>query len=96
MAAGRIRSERFDKLSAQYEEEQVRQVIGELQSLIGDGGQEALDLRQFLKNVRKYTAPEELTASAKPGTAEVNGVKIENWPEKAQDCDLLQSQSCGT
>lgn len=67
MAAGRIRSERFDKLSTQYEEEQVRQVIGELQSLIGDGGQEALDLRQFLKNVRKYTAPEELTASAKPG-----------------------------
>ena len=96
MAAGRIRSERFDKLSTQYEEEQVLQVIGELPSLIGDGGQEALDLRQFLKNVRKYTAPEELTASAKPGTAEVNGVKIENWPEKAQDCDLLQSQSCGT
>ncbi len=64
MVAGRLNSERFDKLSTQYEEEQkqVRQVIGELQSLIDDGEQEAHDLRQFLKCVRKYTDPEELTA----------------------------------
>ena len=64
MVAGRLSPERFDKLSTQYEEEQkqVRQVIGELQSLIDDGEQEAHDLRQFLKSVRKYTDPEELTA----------------------------------
>jgi len=40
----------------------VRQAIGELQSLINNGEQEAHDLRQFLKSVRKYTNPEELTA----------------------------------
>ena len=64
MVAGRLSPERFDKLSTQYEEEQkqVRQAIGELQSLIDDGEQEAHDLRQFLKNVRKYTDPDELTA----------------------------------
>ncbi len=64
MVAGRLSPERFDKLSTQYEEEQkqVRQVIGELQSLIDDGEQKAHDLRQFLKSVRKYTDPEELTA----------------------------------
>ena len=64
MVAGRLSPERFDKLSTQYEEEQkqVRQVIGELQSLIDDGEQEAYDLQQFLKSVRKYTDPEELTA----------------------------------
>ncbi len=64
MVAGRLSPERFDKLSTQYEEEQkqVRQTIGELQSLIDDGEQEAHDLRQFLKSVRKYTDPDELTA----------------------------------
>lgn len=64
MVAGRLSPERFDKLSTQYEEEQtqVRQTIGELQSLIDDGEQEAHDLRQFLKCVRKYTDPDELTA----------------------------------
>ena len=64
MVAGRLTPERFDKLSAQYEEEQkeVRQVIGELQSLIDSGEQEAYDLQQFLKSVQKYTDPEEHTA----------------------------------
>ncbi len=64
MVAGRLSPERLDKLSTQYEEEQkqVRQVIGELQSLIDDGEQKAHDLRQFLKSVRKYTDPKELTA----------------------------------
>ena len=33
-----------------------------MQSLIDDGEQEAHDLRQFLKSVRKYTDPEKLTA----------------------------------
>ena len=40
----------------------MRQTIGELQSLIDDGEQETHDLRQFLKSVRKYTDPDELTA----------------------------------
>lgn len=65
LVAGRLSPERFDKLSTQYEEEQKQvqqQVIGELQSLINDGDQEAHNLRQFLKSVRKYTDPEELTA----------------------------------
>lgn len=64
MVAGRLSPERFDRLSTQYEEEQkqVRQTIGELQSLIDDGEQEAHDLRQFLKSVRKYTDPDKLTA----------------------------------
>lgn len=64
MVAGRLSPERFDKLSTQYEEEQkqVRQAVGELQSLIDDREQEAHDLRQFLKSVRKYTDPDELTA----------------------------------
>lgn len=65
LVTGRLSPERFDKLSTQYEEEQKQvqqQVIGELQSLINDGDQEAHNLRQFLKSVRKYTDPEELTA----------------------------------
>lgn len=64
MVAGRLSPERFDKLSTQYEEEQkqVRQAVGELQSLIDDREQEAHDLQQFLKSVRKYTDPDELTA----------------------------------
>ena len=64
MVAGRLSPERFDKLSTQYEEEQkqVRQAVGELQSLIDNREQEAHDLQQFLKSVRKYTDPDELTA----------------------------------
>ena len=48
MVAGWFSPERFDKLSTQYKEEQkqVRQVIGELRSLIDDGDQEAHNLRQ--------------------------------------------------
>ena len=34
----------------------------DLQELIDSGEQEQHDLQQFLKNVRKYTNPEELTA----------------------------------
>ncbi len=36
--------------------------ILDLQELIDSGEQEQHDLQQFLKNVRKYTDPEELTA----------------------------------
>lgn len=39
----------------------MRQITGALQSLVDDDEQETHDLRKFLKSVRKYTAPEELT-----------------------------------
>ena len=40
----------------------MRKKIGELQYLINNEEQEIYDLNLFLKNVRKYTDPEELTA----------------------------------
>lgn len=64
MVSGRISTERFDNLSADYEAEQkeLRAEITGLQELIDKGTQEQYDLNQFLKNVRKYTNPTELTA----------------------------------
>lgn len=64
MVAGRLSAERFDKLSTEYEAEQkeVKVKIVQLQELIDSGEQEQHDLQQFLKNVRKYTDPEKLTA----------------------------------
>ena len=64
MVSGRLTAERFDKLSSEYEEEQkqVKQAIDRLQTLIEDGEQNEVDLQEFLKNVRKYTDPAELTA----------------------------------
>lgn len=61
---GRITNERFDFLSADYEREQkeIKAEIERLQELIEKGEQERYDLNQFLKNVRKYTDPAELTA----------------------------------
>lgn len=64
MVSGRLSAERFDKLSTEYEEEQrkVKQTIDELQTLIDNGEQSEVDLQEFLRNVRKYTDPKELTA----------------------------------
>lgn len=64
MVSGRLTAERFDKLSSEYETEQknVKAAILDLQELIDSGEQEQHDLQQFLKNVRKYTDPQELTA----------------------------------
>ena len=64
MVSGRLSAERFDKLSTEYEEEQrqVKKTIIELQTLIDSGEQSEFDLKEFLRNVRKYTDPEELTA----------------------------------
>lgn len=64
MVSGRLSSERFDKLSIEYETEQknVKEEILDLQELIDSDEQEQHDLQQFLKNVRKYTDPQELTA----------------------------------
>ncbi len=64
MVAGRLTAERVDKLSTEYEDEQreVKAKIAELQELIESGEQGEYDLKEFLKNVRKYTDPKELTA----------------------------------
>lgn len=64
MVLERISNERFDLLSADYENEQrkIKEEIQRLQNLIDEGEQERYDLNQFLKNVRKYTDPETLTA----------------------------------
>ena len=64
MVSGRISNERFDMLSSDYETEQkiIKAEIAKLQELIDSGEQEQYDLNQFLKNVRKYTDPETLTA----------------------------------
>lgn len=64
MVSGRLSAERFDKLSTEYEEEQrqVKQTIVELQTLIDNSEQNEVDLQKFLRNVRKYTDPKELTA----------------------------------
>ena len=44
------------------EQKDVKAAILDLQELIESGEQEQHDLQRFLKNVRKYTDPEELTA----------------------------------
>lgn len=64
MVGGRLTAERFDNLSAEYEDEQrkVKAKIAELQELIDSGEQSEYDLKEFLKNVRRYTDPKELTA----------------------------------
>ena len=64
MVSGRLSTERFDRLSSEYEEEQrqVKRTVAELQELIDRGEQREYDLQQFLKNVRRYTDPQELTA----------------------------------
>lgn len=64
MVSGRISNERFDLLSADYEQEQkqIKEEITRLQNLIDEDEQKRCDLNQFLNNVRKYTDPETLTA----------------------------------
>ena len=63
MVAGRLSAERFDLLSAEYEQEQkeVKAKIAELEYLIENGETKTRDLKQLLANVRKYTDPQELT-----------------------------------
>ena len=64
MVAGRITAERFDMLSAGYEQEQkeLKVKIDKLEDLIENGETQTKDLKQLLVKVRKYTDPEELTA----------------------------------
>lgn len=62
-AAGRLTEERFDKPGTEYEAEQkeIRQRLSLLQKLADSDAQEQHDLQQFLKSVRRYTGPQELT-----------------------------------
>ena len=62
MVSGRLSAEGFNKPSAENETERKNAAILDLQELIDSGEQERHDLQQFLKNVRKYTDPQELTA----------------------------------
>ena len=64
MVAKRISEERFDTLSTDYEAEhkQLKKEIALLEELIESQNQKQYDLELFLKNVRKYTDPDELTA----------------------------------
>ena len=64
MVAEKISEERFDTLSADYEAEQkqLKEEIAKLEELIESQSQKQYDLELFLKNVRKYTEPDELTA----------------------------------
>lgn len=64
LCSGRLTEERFDKLGTEYEAEQreLRKRLSALRELIESGEQERHDLQEFLRSVRRYTDPEELTA----------------------------------
>lgn len=53
---------KYNFIEYETEQKNVKAAILDLQELIDSGEQEQYDLQQFLKNVRKYTDPEELTA----------------------------------
>ena len=61
--SGALSAERFAKLSGGYEKEQeeLRQSAKELQAIVNTIETQAVNVQSFLKIVRKYTAPTELT-----------------------------------
>lgn len=61
--AGALSIERFAKLSEGYEKEQdtLKQSSKELQTVVNEIETQAVNAQSFLKIVRKYTAPTELT-----------------------------------
>lgn len=63
MISGRITEGRFEKLSSAYEQEQgeLKQAMAGLEETIQKGQRQETDIQSFLKLVRKYTAPTELT-----------------------------------
>ncbi len=63
MISGRITEGRFEKLSSAYEQEQgeLKQAMAGLEETIQKGQRQEADIQSFLKLVRKYTAPTELT-----------------------------------
>jgi len=60
---GRLSAERFTKLSESYEAEQaeLKQSSENLRAAAAAAETQALNVQSFLKIVRKYTAPTELT-----------------------------------
>ena len=61
--SGALSAERFAKLSGGYEKEQeeLKQSAKELQAIVNTIETQAVNVQSFLKIVRKYTAPSELT-----------------------------------
>ena len=61
--SGALSAERFAKLSGGYEKEQeeLKQSAKELQAIVNTIETQAVNVQSFLKIVRKYTAPKELT-----------------------------------
>jgi DNA invertase Pin-like site-specific DNA recombinase len=61
--SGALSAERFAKLSGGYEKEQeeLKQAAKELQAIVNTIETQAVNVQSFLKIVRKYTAPTELT-----------------------------------
>lgn len=61
--AGALSAERVAKLSGGYEKEQgaLKQSAEELQTVVNEIETQAVNVQSFLKIVRKYTAPAELT-----------------------------------
>ncbi len=60
---GTLSAERFAKLSEGYEKEQaaLKQSIAELQSVVAVAETQTVSIKSFLKIVKKYTEPTELT-----------------------------------
>ena len=60
---GKLNEERFAKMSGDYEQEQaeLKQAVSELRPTVESAEEQAVNLQSFLKIVRKYTEPTELT-----------------------------------
>lgn len=60
---GRLNGDRFTKLSATYEKEQaeLERTVHELRDVVSAAERETVNVKSFLKVVKKYTEPTELT-----------------------------------
>ena len=60
---GKLSAERFAKLSESYESEQaeLKQAVEKLQTVLDAVEAQSVNMRSFLKIVKKYTEPTELT-----------------------------------
>ena len=60
---GKLTDERFNKLSATYEAEQaeLKQSVDRLSALVEAAEMQTVNVKSFLKIVKKYTEPTELT-----------------------------------
>ena len=60
---GKLTAERFTKMSTRYEQEQAKLITSteSLRTLVGSVEAEEVNVQSFLKIVKKYTEPTELT-----------------------------------